>query len=491
MITFWILIAALSGLALLFTLLPLLRPTPIDTAPAQDALNLEVFQQRLGELDADLGAGFLDQDQYAAARRDLERDLLHDVEKSPQPTDANKSPQPPFAKGGLTDRASFTEGLETPPLEKGGQGGILRETGLAIVLSLGIPALALGLYWQLGNPALITQLQLAASTPAAMTDQDAPSLDVLVQRLEERLKTDPASVDGWLMLGRTYFALENRERGLAAVAKAFALAPTQIEVMLAYAESLVVTGDSSGLAGRPTELINAVLQREPTNATARWLRGVVAYRQGDYQSALQSWQDIVAELEPGGEEAKNLGELIAAAKLRLSEQAAVAPASAPAPAPTAITAVQSTVAAPVAPADAPVTAATAPVSTAPIAETAPVAADTSTPLRVTVTLDAAMAAQTAPDQAVFVFARAAKGPPMPLAAVRLTVKELPQTVTLDDSSALMPALRLSAFTEVIVGARISRTGEATPQAGDLEGETAPLLSRPTEAVTVTIDRVRQ
>ncbi|WP_242445777.1 c-type cytochrome biogenesis protein CcmI [Chromatium okenii] len=235
---FWILIVALIVLALAFILPPLLRPAPLATAPAQDALNLEVFQQRISELDADLSAGFLDQDQYVAARRDLERDLLHDLDQSPQP---------PFSKGGLSE--SFAEGgLETPLLEKGGQGGILRETVLATILGIGIPALALGLYWLLGNPALITQLQLAASTPAATNDQDAPSLDVLAQRLEERLKADPASVDGWLMLGRTYFALENRERGLVAVAKAFALAPTQIEVMLAYAESLVVTSDSSNLA---------------------------------------------------------------------------------------------------------------------------------------------------------------------------------------------------------------------------------------------------
>ncbi|WP_242445778.1 c-type cytochrome biogenesis protein CcmI/CycH [Chromatium okenii] len=209
------------------------------------------------------------------------------------------------------------------------------------------------------------------------------------------------------------------------------------------------------------------------------------------------WQSIAAELEPGGEEAKNLGELIAAAKQRLSEQ--------PAPAP--ITDVQSTTDAPVAPADAPVTAATAPVSTATVAETAPVtetsasatqetpvaqpiAADNTPALQVTVTLDPALVAQTSPDQAVFVFARAANGPPMPLAAVRLTVKDLPQTVTLDDSSALMPALRLSAFSEVIVGARISASGEAMPQTGDLEGETAPLAANTTAAVAVTIDRVR-
>lgn len=452
---FWIFAGALLGLALLFILLPLLRPAPLVIAPEQDALNLEVFQQRLGELDTDLNAGFIDQDQYVAARRDLERDLLNDLDGD---TTAISKPTSP------TNRWL-----------------------LATILGFGIPAFALTLYLLLGNSALITQLQIAANAPPATSDEDAPSLDVLVQRLEARLKTDPASVDGWLMLGRTYFAMENRERGLAAVAKAYALAPTKIEVMLAYAESLVVTGDSSSLAGRPTELINAVLQREPTNATARWLSGVVAYRQGNYQIALEMWQGILAELDPNGEEAKNLSELIATAKQRVTEQAAAAPA------PAAITATQTTTESPVAPATASVTTATAPVSTATVVDAAPapVAANQPAGLRVTVTLNAAIAAQTSPDQAVFVFARAANGPPMPLAAVRLTVKDLPQTVTLDDNSAITPALKLSAFSEVIVGARISRTGEATPQVGDLEGETAPLPTNSADAVIVTIDRERR
>ena len=111
-------------------------------------------------------------------------------------------------------------------------------------------------------------------------------------------------------------------------------------------------------------------------------------------------------------------------------------------------------------------------------------------LQVEVTLAPALAAQAAPEDTVFVFARAASGPPMPLAVQRLQVKELPRTVTLDDSLAMMPSMRLSSAAEVVVGARISRSGEAMPQSGDLEGDTGTLTLAGTDQVAVTIDRVR-
>jgi cytochrome c-type biogenesis protein CcmH len=458
MLIFWSLSAGLIGLALVFIWWPLLRAGENDTAPAPDALNLEVFRQRLAELDADRDTGFLDQDQYHAAKNDLERELLHDLDHSiPNPVDVT----------GRFNRAVFL--------------------GLTFL----IPLSAVALYWHLGNQKIISQLTAAATAPAAPAaadPADAPSLEVLVQKLEARLKTDPTNLDGWLMLGRTQFALEARQQGLAAIAKAYELAPTQIEVMLAYAEALAAASDNRSLAGRPTELIDAVLAREPSNPTARWLRGMVAYQQDDFSTAIATWQTIRAELEPGGEEANNLQLMIDEATRR---GAGAAPAGNSSPA--AITADSRVLAeAPVHPAEAAVTV-TEPVLTPrePLLASADVAAHNGAAVTVTVALDPTLAAQTSPDQAVFVFARAANGPPMPLAAVRLTVKDLPQTVTLDDSSAVTPALRLSAFTEVIVGARISASGEARPQVGDLEGETAPLPLRTTEAVTVTIDRERR
>ena len=79
---------------------------------------------------------------------------------------------------------------------------------------------------------------------------------------------------------------------------------------------------------------------------------------------------------------------------------------------------------------------------------------------------------------------------MPLAARRFKVADLPATVTLDDSMAIVPGLKLSTAPEVLVGARISKSGQATPSAGDLEGQAGPVKVSETSPVTVTIDRVR-
>ena len=79
---------------------------------------------------------------------------------------------------------------------------------------------------------------------------------------------------------------------------------------------------------------------------------------------------------------------------------------------------------------------------------------------------------------------------MPLAVKRLRVADLPITVTLDDSLAMTPEMRLSSFPQVMVGARISASGQATPQSGDLEGEKGPLNPAETASLQLVIDRVR-
>ena len=94
------------------------------------------------------------------------------------------------------------------------------------------------------------------------------------------------------------------------------------------------------------------------------------------------------------------------------------------------------------------------------------------------------------NHSLFIYAKAASGPPMPLAVKRLKVADLPVTVTLDDSLAMTPEMRLSNFPQVIVGARISASGQASPQRGDLEGETGPLAPADQPAVKVLIDRAR-
>ncbi|MCF1183643.1 c-type cytochrome biogenesis protein CcmI [Marichromatium gracile] len=426
MIIFWILAAGLIGLAFLFVVMPLLRPTPEQHEPAQDALNLEVFGQRLQELDADLESGYLDRARYDAARHDLERDLLHDVDGS-QPVDAH----------GASRLGRWT---------------------LALLLALALPGTATLLYLQLGEPTVIERMELAARGLPAEDQGADQSMEVLVQRLAKRLEDNPDDVEGWLMMGRTYFALKRPEDGLEAVASAYRLAPERLDVMLAYAEAIAANRPDRSLEGKPAELVRAALELDPQNVNARWLAGLMAFQHGQFQAAAVAWQKILDEFEPGSQEAAELQEMVDEARRR----AGIAAAKAATEEPVAV-----------------------PVEGSSDESTEAVGAER---IEVSVSLDPALAAEVAPEDTVFVFARATSGPAMPLAAQRLQAGSLPATLALDDSMAMAPGMRLSAHAEIQVTARVSRSGEAAPQPGDLEGQSETIDTRETTATAVVIDR---
>jgi cytochrome c-type biogenesis protein CcmH len=442
MIIFWILSAGLVGLALVFVALPLLRPEPPAEAIEQDALNLVVFKQRLQELDADLAAGFLETDQYAAARRDLERDLLRDIPADP--------------------RAPAVQGT-------GGR-------WMALVLAIAVPAVTLWVYDTYGHREIIARMDgsLSGADGEALLGHDGeelPPLEVLVERLAERLAEDPSNVDGWLMIGRTYFTMKQPEQALAAVTKAYELAPERGDVMLAYAEALAASAGGI-LEGKPAELIDQVLTKEPDNVSARWLAGMVYYQRGQYTAAATAWQGVLEVLDPASEDAADMRQIIAEARSRAG---GAPPAPAAVPAPDAAQGTQTTGESAVA---------------ATPDESSPAEPDAVASLVAEVSLDQAVSAGANPEDIVYVFARAASGPPMPLAVQRIQVKDLPTRVTLDDSMGMMPEMRLSAFPQVVVGARIAKSGLATPQPGDLEGEVGPVDQATQPQVAVVIDRVR-
>lgn len=450
MTIFWILAAGLLGLASLFVALPLLKRRSSPDAPRQDELNLEVFRQRLAELEGDLASGFLDQGQYDAARHDLERELLYDLD------------------GKLV--------VATPPAAASTSDGGTRYPFLALALVALVSAGAVLAYLGLGEREMISRIEAMAALPSPHADGEgdkgAAPLEVLVQGLAERMEKNPENLEGWLMLGRTYFALGQASQARNAMERAYKLAPQEPEVMLAYAQALA-TSNGNRLEGRPAELIQAALTKDPANPTARWLDGMLAYQQARFADAAGRWQDLIQEMDPASDEAKQLGRLITEARNRAGlpqdgadpERLAQAPVKAD-----------------------PASQGSQAATTGPAPQAVEDAAGAR--IHVTVSLDPSVAAQAAPGDAVFIYARAAAGPPMPLAAQRLRVSDLPVSVTLDDSMAMTPAMRLSSFPQVIVGARISKSGQATPQAGDLEGQSGPIAVADTPQVSVTIDRVR-
>ena len=434
MTIFWILVAGLAALALLFVVPPLLTRHEAERAPDQDQLNLALFRQQLQELDADLEAGNLDRGQYQAARRDLERELLHDV--------AGQGAGP----AGPGQRAPLT----------------------ALFLALALPAFATWLYVAIGDSAIIPRLELAATNRAnpaaaghgAAGGADAASLEVLVERLAAKMEQNPDRLEGWLMLGRTYVALEQPAKGAAALQRALALAPQDPEIMVSLAQALAAAAGGQ-LAGRPVELITSALAVAPDHATGLWLQGLAAYQAKEFPQAVEHWERLAQGLDPNGEDAAQLRQFIADAR----EEGGLPPGDAPTAAPAS-----------------PMTGQTA------AAGQDTLAAGPS--LQVEVSLAEPLWREADINHSLFVYAKAASGPPMPLAVKRLKVADLPLTVTLDDSLAMTPEMKLSNFPQVIVGARISPSGQASPQSGDLEGETGPLAPGGQASVKVLIERVR-
>ena len=434
MTIFWILVAGLAALALLFVVPPLLTRHEAERAPDQDQLNLALFRQQLQELDADLEAGNLDRGQYQAARRDLERELLHDV--------AGQGAGP----AGPGQRAPLT----------------------ALFLALALPAFATWLYVAIGDSAIIPRLELAATNRAnpaaaghgAAGGADAASLEVLVERLAAKMEQNPDQLEGWLMLGRTYVALEQPAKGAAALQRALALAPQDPEIMVSLAQALAAAAGGQ-LAGRPVELITSALAVAPDHATGLWLQGLAAYQAKEFPQAVERWERLAQGLDPNGEDAAQLRQFIADAR----EEGGLPPGDAPTAAPAS-----------------PMTGQTA------AAGQDTLAAGPS--LQVEVSLAEPLWREADINHSLFVYAKAASGPPMPLAVKRLKVADLPLTVTLDDSLAMTPEMKLSNFPQVIVGARISPSGQASPQSGDLEGETGPLAPADQASVKVLIERVR-
>jgi cytochrome c-type biogenesis protein CcmH len=251
------------------------------------------------------------------------------------------------------------------------------------------------------------------------------------------MQQNPNDAEGWKMLGRAYRAMERYAEANAAFKKAVALSPQNADLLADYAESLALQAGRS-LAGEPTQLLDRALKLEPDNAKVLTLSGSAAFERGDYKTAIKRWEAVLKQPNLGGELVQALRTGVEESKHRMSGK--------------------------------------------------PVAARTAAKERVTgvVRLDDTLNGKVRPDDTVFVFARAASGPRMPLAIVKIKVANLPYKFSFDDSSAMTPEMKLSRFSDVVIGARVSKTGSATPAAGDLEG-TSGKVKAGSDGIRVLID----
>ncbi|MDE2117661.1 MAG: c-type cytochrome biogenesis protein CcmI [Betaproteobacteria bacterium] len=318
--------------------------------------------------------------------------------------------------------------------------------GLAVLLSLA----AVGLYWKTGNrDALLPQAEGNRADGFGTVRSETA-----LKELQDKLAKNPQDADSLLVLARSYLELERYADSAKAYDKLTQLVPNEAQLWAEFADALAMASGQS-LAGQPTLLLDKALKLDPNNLKALALSGSAAMGRGDYPAAIRYWEDVLKQVPKGSEDAKMIASGIQQARDFMAQSKSGKPMTA---------------------------------QPAPGAEEKKPAAAGSERITGTVTLSAALEGKARPNDMLFVLARAAEGPKAPLAVVRVQVKDLPLQFTLDDSMAMSPQAKLSNFDKVVVIARISRSGEAFPQPGDLQGVSA-VLKPGSSGVKISIDSI--
>jgi cytochrome c-type biogenesis protein CcmH len=413
-IAFVVIAAVMVAAALAWILVPLLRGAT-GTSVAREASNVAILRDQLKELEADLGTGVVQPEQYEQARRELESRVLEESKAQ-----AGSSASAPSSASAWT----------------------------AAIVAGSLPLGALLIYVALGNFTAFAPLSArnaeSVAEGGASHDVSPAQIEKMIEEVKARLAKDPGQSEGWVILARTYYSLNRYPEAANAFERAAALLPGDAGLLADYADAL---GASQGgtLQGKPLELVARALAIDPTQWKALALAGTAAFDRKDYAQAVTYWERMKATVPTGSPLAQSIDSSIAEARELGGLKAG------PAVAPPAV-------------AKAPAVVAPAKPSTAAAGRT----------VAGTVTLAPSLVAKASPDDVVFVFARAAQGPKMPLAILKKQVRDLPITFTLDDSMAMAPNMSLANFPDVVVGARISKSGQAVPQSGDFEGLSAPV-----------------
>ncbi|HPW29042.1 MAG TPA: c-type cytochrome biogenesis protein CcmI [Rhodoferax sp.] len=304
-----------------------------------------------------------------------------------------------------------------------------RKTMLAVGLVLPIAAVAL--YVLLGSPAAL-QPQVPQQ---AVTAQD---MDRLTEGLAKKLEKEPDNLQGWAMLARSYKMLGRNMEAEMAFVRAGSFLDNDAQLLAIYAD-LAATNANGNFAGKPAQLIEKALKVDPENAMALWLAGTAAFRGNQFETAIRIWERLIQQVDPESEDGRMLQGSIDAAYSALGKTAPKAALQGPAKGPRV---------------------------TSPEAGSPPQKTGAQASVRGRVELDASLKGKAGPNDTVMVIARA-PGSRMPVAVVRANVSELPLTFTLDDSLAMSPQARISMSEQVEVEARVSKSGMAQPESGDL------------------------
>lgn len=331
-----------------------------------------------------------------------------------------------------------------------------RGYNVAIGIALLMPLAAIVLYRLVGTP--------AALAPGAETTAQAPAdhgagMEQAIAKLADKLKQNPDDAEGWTLLGRAYEATQRFDQARDALKHAYDLAKGDPDVAVAYAEALALSNPTRRIEGEPRQILDAALKAAPDNQRGLWLLGISEYQGKKYDNAIAAWKHLLGVLPKDSDIIPSVQQQIARAESERDGE-------------------------PV-PAEETQTASAAPLESA----NAPQPAAEGAQLHVEVALDPKLRDKLAPGAILFVYAKAAEGPPMPLAIQRMEASKLPVTVTLTDGMGMLPSMKLSQFPQVVVGARVSKSGNAMPQSGDLQVLSKPISMTTTDPIRLTIDQV--
>lgn len=423
-ILFWVLLLLMLLVAVVILIYPLLR-TKGSAAIAYKDSNLGLYDDKLAELETDLGEGRIDHEQYQLARQEIDRELLLDIP---------------------------TEGRETASVHYTSE--VRRQPGLALMISVFLPMVALLVYMKLGMHASTDMQQAHTQTPVAQAQQpgQAGSLEDMTRSLADRLQQKGGSQEEWAMLGRAYKHLGQHMMSVKAYEQANKMTPNA-QLMIEQAESMAL-GNSQSFTPEARALVMRALELEPDNLNVLWFAGVAEFQAGNYRNSIEHLSRLSDEAKKDPEVERSLRLYIDKARSQLIAAGEDIP------------------------------------TTDEIIGAAAVSGDVAASganVQVKVDVSSEVRSRFNPGDTVFVYAKAAAGPKMPLAAQRLTLAQLPATVTLDDSMAMMEGMNMSAFGSVVISARVTTTGSAIAKAGDYIGQFNVEDVSKTELVNIQID----
>ena len=314
-------------------------------------------------------------------------------------------------------------------------------TVLAIIVALLVPLLSLLVYQQIGNEQALSGEQ---NVQLENLENSEAGLAEFIRSVEEDVEKNPNNIESRIALGQVYAELKRYADAVSVYQQLYQLRPDNPAILVDYAEVLALLHDNR-LTGKPAQLLDQALSIEPNNSRALWLAGFAALQSGESEKTLAHWRRLQTSLEPDSEVYQQVENLLA----QIGASSTTAESG---DASQSVTVVKS--------------------------------------ITVSVSITADLQNNVDPNTTMFVFARAAEGPPMPLAVYKGTAGEIPLSVKLDDSMAMMPNMSLSRFQEIIVGVRLSSNGQPQGQAGDYEGFSGRIVLSDTDLVDVIVNSVK-